>query len=127
MSPLREDREARLAARRREPMGDDAAEAALRFLVENAETAGVAKAQMIYMENYRKIVLNRLKLASIARSDAAAETEARAHPDYEAVCEAQREAIAVHETLFWKRIAAEATIEAWRSKNSHNRSAEKMR
>lgn len=127
MSPLREDREARLAARRREPMGDDAAEAALRFLVENAEAAGVAKAHMVYLENFRKIVLNRLKMASTARSDAAAETEARAHPDYEAACNAQREAIVIHETLFWKRIAAEATLESWRTKSANHRGAEKMR
>lgn len=118
---------ARRAARMRDPMSDDAAEAALRFLVTQAEAAGVAKAQMIYSENWRKIVLNRLKKSSTARSDAAAETEARAHPDYEAACQAQREAIEIHEAMFWKRIAAEATIEAWRSKNSHNKAAEKMR
>lgn len=114
-------------AERRDPMDDKAAEAALWFLRDNAEAAGVAKAQMTYAENWRKIVLNRLKRASTARTDAAAETEARAHPEYLAACEAQKEAIAAHETLFWKRIAAEATIEAWRSRNANNRGAERMR
>jgi hypothetical protein len=124
---MSEPDEKRASERRRNPMGDESAEAALWFLRDSAEKAGVAKAEVVYMENYRKIVLNRLKRASAARSDAAAETEARAHPEYLAVCEAQREAIAAHESLFWKRIAAEATIEAWRSSNANNRGAERMR
>ncbi len=124
---MTDEADARRAARLCDPMSDDAAEAALRFLVTQAEAAGVAKAQMVYTENFRKIVLNRLKAASNARSDAAAETEARAHPDYEAACQAQREAIEIHEAMFWTRIAAEATIEAWRSKNANHRGAERMR
>lgn len=107
-------------------MGDEAAEMALLWLRKNADKAGVAKAQMVYMENYRKIVLNRLKMKSTAKSDAAAETEARAHPEYEAACVALREAMEVHEAMFWRRIAAEATIEAWRSRQATVRGAHKM-
>jgi hypothetical protein len=118
--------EQRHAARRADPMGDDAAEAALRFLVDQAGAAGEAKAKVVYMENFRKIVLNRLKRNSPGKSDAAREMEARAHPEYEAVCVAQREAIEAQETLFWKRIAAEATIEAWRTRAANQRGADKM-
>lgn len=126
MSTEEEAKAARQAERRRNPMGDEAAEAALRYLVEQAAEAGKAKADMIYLENFRKIVLNRLKLASSARSDAAAETAARAHPDYEKVCIAQRDAIEHHEQMYWKRIAAEATLDAWRTKNANNRGADRM-
>lgn len=112
---------------RYDPMGDEAAETALLWLRKNARKAGTAKAQLVYMENYRKIVLNRLKMNSLAKSDAAAETEARAHVDYEAACVALREAQEIHEEMYWKRIAAEATIEAWRSKNANQRGAERMR
>jgi hypothetical protein len=118
--------EQRRAERRRNPMGDDAAEAALRWLNDNAGEAGIAKSRVVYMENYRKIVLNRLKRDSLAKSDAAKEVDARAHPEYLAVCEAQREAIEIHETMFWKRIAAEATLEAWRTRNANERGAHKM-
>lgn len=111
----------------KDPMGDGAAEAALAFLRDTAEEAGVAKAHMVYMEHHVKIVLNRLKQNSMARSDAAAETYARAHEEYEAACKAQRDAIAAYEALYWKRIAAEATIEAWRTKAANNRGAERMR
>jgi hypothetical protein len=113
--------------RRPDPMSDDAAEKALWYLRDNAGAAGVAKAQMVQMEAFVKISLNRLKLKSTARSDAAAETEARAHPDYEQACIAYSEAVSVHEELYWKRLAAEATIEAWRSRNANNRGADRMR
>lgn len=122
----KEDKAARLAERRRNPMGDEAAEAALRFLVENAEAAGIAKANVVYLEHHVKIVLNRLKKSSTARSDAASETEARAHPDYQVACEAERDAIKAHEAMYWKRIAAQATIEAWRTKNANHRGADRM-
>lgn len=112
---------------RNDPMGDDAAEKALWYLRDNARAAGVAKSQVVQLEAFVKIVLNRLKQKSGARSDAAAETEARAHPEYEQACKAYAEAVAVHEELYWKRLAAEATIEAWRSRNANNRGADRMR
>ncbi len=113
--------------RRADPMSDDAAEKALWYLRDNANAAGVAKSQVVQMEAFVKIVLNRLKQKSAARSDAAAETEARAHPEYEQAVLAYSGAVAVHEELYWKRLAAEATIEAWRSRNANNRGAERMR
>lgn len=113
--------------RRPDPMSDDAAEKALWYLRDNASAAGVAKAQVVQLEAFVKIVLNRVKLKSGARSDAAAETEARASDEYEQACKAYSEAVAVHEELYWKRLAAEATIEAWRSKNANQRGAERMR
>ncbi len=116
----------RAAARRRDPMGDDAAEAALRWLNDNAVLAGKAKADMVYMENYRKIMLNRLKMNSMSKSDAGAETEARAHPEYEKVVNALREAQEIYEALYWKRIVAEATLESWRTKSANARGALKM-
>lgn len=112
--------------RRADPMGDDAAEKALWYLRDNASAAGVAKAQVVQMEAFVKIVLNRLKLKSGARSDAAAETEARAHPEYEQAVLAHAEAVAVHEELYWKRLAAEATLESWRTKAANNRSMGRM-
>lgn len=119
--------ESRLERQRREPMGDEAAEAALLYLVGFAEEAGVAKAQMTYLEHFRKSELARLKRLSHERSDAAREDEARCHPDYLEVLKAQQEAIEKHEKMYWKRLAAEATIEAWRTKHANQRGAERMR
>lgn len=120
------DEERRAGDRRRDPMGDEAAEAALIFLTETAAAAGKAKAEMVYMERHRKIVLARLKRSSGMKSDAAAETYARAHEEYEAACVAEYAAIERHEALYWRRIHAAATLDAWRTKNANMRDAGRM-
>lgn len=108
------------------PMSDEAAEQALDFLLNNAEAAGVAKAHMTYMENFRKTTLARLRRAAPDKTEAGRDAWARAHPEYMEVLNAQTEAISAHETLFWKRIHAEATIESWRTRASNNRAAGRM-
>jgi hypothetical protein len=119
--------ERRAADRRRDPMGDEAVDEALRFLNDFAEEAGVARAQVTYLENFRKITLARLRRESPEKSIDARDNWARVHPEYMVVVDAQNAAIAKQETLFWKRTAAVATIEAWRTKNANVRGAHQMR
>lgn len=121
------DVERRAGERRVDPMGDAAAEAALLFLGQQAEAAGVARAQTVYLEHHRKSELARLKRISTEKTAEAREAWARDHPDYRLVLDAQWEAVRVWEVLMWKRTHAEATIEAWRSRGAQNRSADKMR
>jgi hypothetical protein len=104
-------------------MGDEAAEAALSFLHEKAEEAGAAKAQVAYLEDFRKVEIARLKRLAPAecRSDAARDDWARVHPDYQTVLDAKWEATKNLEALNWKKTHAEATIEAWRTKNANIR------
>lgn len=112
----------------RDPMGDEAAQAALDFLHQNAEAAGQARAQMIYLENFRKCELARLKREAPpdAKSDAAREAWARTHPEYRTVLDAQWEAIKAFEMLSWRKTHAEATLDAWRTKNANQRGAGRM-
>jgi hypothetical protein len=109
-------------------MGDEAADAALSFLLDNAEIAGKARAEMAYFEDYRKVVLARLKRQAPAseRSDAAREAWARDQKDYQDVLVAKYAAIEKFESLSWKKTHAEATIEAWRTRNANNRGAGRM-
>lgn len=109
------------------PMSDAAAEEALRFLGGQAEAAGAARAQMTYMEHWRKTELARLKRISTEKTAEAREAWARDHADYKTVLLAQYEAIRVYETLAWKRAQAEATLDAWRTKNANLRVADKFR
>lgn len=113
---------------RKNPMGDEAAEAALVFLSEYAVRAGQAKAAAMYMENYRQVVLANLKRKAPAecKSDAARDEWARCQQEYLDQLAAQREAVEEDTKLHWKRIAAEATIEAWRTKNANNRGAGRL-
>jgi hypothetical protein len=110
----------------RDPMGDAAAEDALMFLHDHAEEAGQARAQMTYLENFRKTELCRLKREAPDKTDAAREAWARSHPDYRTVLDAQWEAIRKYEMLSWKRTHAEATLDAWRTKNANTRGAGRM-
>lgn len=119
--------ERRAGERRLDPMGDAAAEEALRFLGGNADAAGVAKAQMIYLEHHRKSELARLKRLSTEKTAEAREAWARDHADYRTVLEAQWEAVRAHETLAWRKAQAEATLDAWRTRNANNRIADKFR
>lgn len=113
---------------RRDPMSDESVEKALLFMVNSAPEAGAAKAQAIYMEHYRKVVLARLKREAPAteKSDAARDSWARAHAEYAEVLAAQYQAVARDTELYWKRVAAEAAIEAWRTKNANVRGAHRM-
>lgn len=109
-----------------DPMGDKAAEAALDFLRFQASAAGEAKAHVCYLENYVKIVLARCTRESVARSVAAQDIDGRCHPDYLKVVEALRDAIQADEEYRWKRIAAEATLDAWRTRNANRRGEGRM-
>lgn len=128
MTQANESRFAQLQRLRKNPMGDEAAEAALNFLSEYAMRAGKAKADAMYMENYRQVVLANLKRQAPAecKSDAARDEWARCQQQYIDHLNAQREAVEEDTKLHWKRIAAEATIEAWRTKNANQRGAGKM-
>jgi len=109
-----------------DPMSDEAADAALWYLRNNADAAGKAKADVVYMENFLKIVLARCMRDSTAQSVAAQEVSARCNPEYLKTLEALQEAISREEEFRWKRIAAEATIEAWRSRSANQRGERKM-
>lgn len=109
------------------PMSDEAVEAALLFLSGSAEEAGVARAQMAYMEDFRKSELARLKRISPEKSDAAREAWARDHKDYRTVLEAKWEAIKNYEVLSWKKTHAEATLAAWQTRNANDRGAGRLR
>lgn len=108
-------------------MSDEAVEAALLFLSEQAEAAGVARAQMAYLEDFRKSELARLKRISPEKSDAAREAWARDHAEYRTVLDAKWEAIRAYEVLSWKKTHAEATIAAWQTANANSRSAGRIR
>lgn len=105
------------------PMSDEAVEAALNFLNDQADAAGVARAQMVSLEHFRKVELARLKRAAPEKTDMAREAWARAHPDYRVALDAQWEAIKNYESLSWKRSHAEATISAWQTRNANSRAA----
>ena len=94
---------------------------ALDFIRDNASEYAQAKANVIYMTEYRKTVKAMLMASSSEKTESAKETYAYSHPDYKAHLKALDRAVGECERLRWLMVAAEAKIAVWRSLESSNR------
>lgn len=95
--------------------------AALDFIRDNATAYAQAKANVIYMTEFRKTIKASLMASCSERTESAKETFAYSHPDYKSHLVALQQAVAEAERLRWLMIAAEAKIEVWRSLESSAR------
>ena len=89
-----------------------------------APAYGEAKAQRVYLEEFRKskkalLMKDALTLGIEAAN--AQEREAYAHPSYQQLIRGLAEAIEKEETLKWEIEAARLDIEIWRSREATNR------
>ena len=105
---------------------DDDVQKALDYLRTNAPKAAIAKANRIYMTEYRKTVKSNGMQEHLSKPVAAQEREAYRTADYITHLEAMREAIRQDVLNEWGRAAAEATIEAWRTYNANRRGEAKL-
>ncbi len=80
-----------------------------------------AKAERVYLEEYRKSLKAILMKACTEKTTAAQEREAYADPHYVEHIKALRTAVQGEEELRWRMVQAEAAIEVWRSRESSNR------
>ncbi|WP_447361581.1 hypothetical protein ACSC95_06080 [Burkholderia vietnamiensis] len=91
---------------------------ALDFIRENARPFAKAKAERVYLENFRKskkaLLMRDAELRG-HKTAAMQEREAYADEGYIEVLEALRIATEEEERLRWMIVAAEAKIEAWRT------------
>ena len=94
---------------------------ALDFLRDNAKDYAQAKANVVYMTEYRKTIKAILMAECKEKTESAKETYAYSHPDYARHLNALKQAVAEAERLRWLMIAAEAKIEVWRSLESSAR------
>ena len=96
----------------------------LKALHEAGPLYAKAKAERIYLEEYRKTlkaVLMKHAEAEGIKVSATQEREAYAAPAYAAHLEGLRAAVEAEEALRWRMVAAEAAIEVWRSTEASNR------
>jgi hypothetical protein len=107
-------------------INDAKLEKVLDWLTASAKPAAQARANRIYVEEYRKTLKALLMQRSELPSVAAQEVAAYAHPEYQEHLKALREAVEQDETYRWRLTAAEASIEIWRSENANRRTAEKI-
>lgn len=100
---------------------DDEIEKAVEYLRNNARPAAQAKANRIYMEEFRKVVKAQIMREHSASALGTQEACAYSDPRYKQHLEALREAVEKDEYNKWMMVAAEAKVEAWRTQQANQR------
>ena len=94
---------------------------AIDYIIRNAPKFAKAKAERIYIEEYRKSLKAILMKRSMESAIGAQEREAYAHEEYIQLLEGLKEAVETEERLRWDMVAAQARVEVWRSQEASNR------
>jgi hypothetical protein len=94
---------------------------AVDFIIKEAQHFARAKAQRVYLEEFRKSKKALLMNESPEKAANAREQYAYSHPDYIGVLEGIRAAIEIEESLKWELIGAQLRVEVWRSQEASNR------
>ena len=96
-------------------------QAAVEYMLQTAPRFAKAKAQRLYLEEFRKTKKAILMRESDGKAVADREAYAYSHPDYLVVLEGYRIAVEAEEHFRFKLKAAELHVEIWRSKEASNR------
>lgn len=96
-------------------------ERSLEYIWKHSKAYAKAKAERIYLEEYRKSLKALLMKASDSQSAAMQERDAYAHPNYLKHLEALHAAVEQEEALRWRMVTAQAAVEIWRSQEASNR------
>lgn len=96
----------------------------LNFIRDKAPEYAKAKANRIYMDEYRKSLKSQLFFEALEHGQktiAEREAYAYAHPSYKAHLVGLNEAVEVEETLRWLLVGAQAKEGVWRTMEASNR------
>lgn len=96
-------------------------QSSIEFMHKYAPEFAKAKAERMYLEEFRKSKKAVLMQAHNGKPIGAQEREAYADPEYLGVLAAIRVAVEREETFRWRLIAAQTAVEVWRSQESSNR------
>lgn len=94
---------------------------AIDYILVNAKKFAKAKAERVYLEEYRKSLKAILMKRSMEQAIGAQEREAYAHDEYVELLKGLKEAVEVEEKLRWDLIGAQARVEVWRTEQANNR------
>lgn len=98
---------------------------AVDYILKNAGKFSKAKAERVYLEEFRKSKKALLMKASPESSGIAQERDAYAHPEYLELLIGLKEAVQIEEKLKWDLIAAQARVEIWRTESANNRATDR--
>lgn len=91
------------------------------FIRDNAKSFAQAKANRIYLEEFRKTqkaILMRQSMESVIGKQ---ETFAYSHPEYLTVLQGIQAAVEIEEELRWQMVAAQARVEVFRTQEASKR------
>jgi len=91
---------------------------AVDYLLRNAKKFSQAKAERIYLEEFRKSKVALLMKQSMEKTLAGQERDALAHMEYQELLQGIKQAVAIEEELRWHMVAAQARVEIWRSQEA---------
>ena len=94
-------------------------------MIRRAPQYAQAKADRVYLEEYRKTLKAILMRESTAKNAVDREAEAYASQRYIDHLEALKTAVEAEETHRWTLVAAQARVDVWRSQNAANRNIER--
>lgn len=94
---------------------------AVNFIIKNAGKFAEAKAQRIYLEQFRSTKKSLLMNESTEKAANAREQYAYSHPDYQELLSGLRAAVAIEEDLKWKLESARLRVEIWKTQSFADR------
>jgi hypothetical protein len=94
---------------------------AVDYILANAGKFAAAKAQRVYLEEFRKSKKAILMAQSQAKTGTEREQYAYGHEDYLGLLGGLKAAVEVEEKLKWDLEAARLRVEIWRTKSANNR------
>jgi hypothetical protein len=96
-------------------------ELAIEYIFKHGKRYAKAKADRIYLEEYRKSLKAILMKRSLENAVNAQEREAYSDPEYVKLLQGLKEAVEVEEEIRWGLVAAQARIEVWRTQSANDR------
>jgi hypothetical protein len=99
---------------------------AVDYIILNAKHFAKAKAERIYLEEYRKSLKAILMKRSMETAVNAQEREAYSDPEYLQLLLGLRVAVEAEEKLRWDLIGAQARVEIWRTEQANFRAEGKI-
>lgn len=98
---------------------------AILFMIKNAEAYAKAKANVTYLEQFRKSKKAIIFQNALGNTIADKESFAYSHPEYLEVLDGLKQAVEEAERLRWMLVAAQARIDVWRSQEASNRNIDR--
>lgn len=98
---------------------------AINFMIKNSEAYANAKAQVVYLTEYRKTVKAIGFQRSLKNTMAEKEADAYTTVEYKTCVEGLKEAVAEAERLRWMLVAAQARVDVYRTQEASNRNIDR--